>query len=194
MSGRRIAVIQGHPDATGRHYVHALAEAYSDGARDAGHEVRRIDVAALELPILQSREDWEADPSQTVLEVQKIIAWGDHLVIFYPLWLGAMPALVKAFFEQVMRPDFAFSYTKSGRIAKKLLRGKSARIVVTMGMPAVLYRLYFRAHSLRSLERNILRFCGVSPVRWSLIGSVERNAQKRDRWLIRMEELGRRCR
>jgi putative NADPH-quinone reductase len=28
-------------------------------------------------------------------------------VIIYPLWLGAMPALLKGFFEQVFRPGFA---------------------------------------------------------------------------------------
>ena len=40
------------------------------------------------------------------------------------------------------------------------MSGKSARIVVTMGMPGFWYRWYFRAHSLRSLQRNILKFVG----------------------------------
>ena len=56
---------------------------------------------------------------------------------------------------------------------KRLLTGKTARIVVTMGMPAFVYRWYFGGHSLKSLERNILRFVGIRPVRESLIGMVE---------------------
>jgi putative NADPH-quinone reductase len=46
---------------------------------------------------------------------------------------------------------------------RKLLKGKSARIVVTMGMPTLFYRWYFRVHSLKNLERNILAFCGIRP-------------------------------
>jgi putative NADPH-quinone reductase len=74
------------------------------------------------------------------------------------------------------------------------LKGRSARVVVTMGMPAPLYRWFFRAHSLRSLERNILAFCGIGPVRDSLIGMVEAGGPaKHQRWLATMRELGRRA-
>jgi putative NADPH-quinone reductase len=73
----------------------------------------------------------------------------------------------------------------------KLLRGRSARVVVTMGMPALLYRWYYGAHAIRSLERNILRFAGVAPVRRSLIGLVEdKDARRRTRWLAALERLG----
>ena len=47
----------------------------------------------------------------------------------------------------------------------KFHSGKSARIIVTMGMPGSLYRWYFRAHSLHSLQRNILDFIGFRRVR-----------------------------
>jgi putative NADPH-quinone reductase len=56
---RRIAVIQGHPDPRGRHFCHAVADAYVMGAREAGHEVETIDVARLEFPLVRSREDFE---------------------------------------------------------------------------------------------------------------------------------------
>ena len=50
----RIAIIQAHPDPAGGHLCHALAEAYDEGAREAGHELRRIDVAQLDFPLLRS--------------------------------------------------------------------------------------------------------------------------------------------
>jgi len=56
---KHIAVIQGHPDPQGRHYCHALAEAYATGAREAGHAVEMIDIAHLEFPFLRSRDDVE---------------------------------------------------------------------------------------------------------------------------------------
>jgi putative NADPH-quinone reductase len=78
---------------------------------------------------------------------------------------------------------------------KKLLIGKSARIVVTMGMPALVYRWYFGAHSLKSLERNILGLCGIGPIKESLIGMIEaKDPTKRQRWLARMSDLGREAR
>jgi len=123
--------------------------------------------------------------------VQDIVAWADHLVIIYPLWLGSMPALLKGFLEQLLRPGFAFEYQKSGGMAKKLLKGKSARIVVTMGMPAFVYRWIFFAHSLKSLKRNTLWFCGIGPVKSTIIGSIDglTDRQRAD-WLDEMRGLG----
>jgi len=115
-------------------------------------------------------------------------------VIVYPLWLGTLPALLEAFLEQVFRPAFAFDYGSSGLPGKRL-KGRSARIVVTMGMPALAYRWWFRAHSLKSLERNVLGFCGIAPIRESLVGSVEALGDAwRQRWLERMRALGARGR
>ncbi len=194
--GKRITLIQGHPDPAGEHLGHALAAAYAAGAREAGHEVRLIEVAGLDFPLLRTREDFEdGSPPEAINRAQEAIAWADHLVILYPLWLGTMPAVLKAFLEQVFRPGFAMSKAEANQWPRKLMKGKSARIVVTMGMPAFLYRWYFRAHSLKSLERNVLGFCGVSPIRETLLGVVEGVGDAaRAKWLTRMTVLGRRAR
>lgn len=114
-----------------------------------------------------------------------------HLVIVYPLWLGTMPAILKAFLEQVARPGFAFAIDKRGRMTKGL-KGKSARVVITMGMPVFVYRWYFGAHSLKSLERNILGLAGIRPVRESLYGMVEGVSEaRRKSWLEAMRRAGR---
>lgn len=188
---RHIAIIQGHPDPAGGHYGHALADAYAKGAEAAGHEVSRIEVAALEFPLLRSSEAFESgEVPENLLSARKAIEEAEHLVIIYPLWLGTMPALLKAFFEQMFRPGFAFDYLEGGRWQKRLT-GRSARVVITMGMPAFIYRWYFGAHSLKSLERNILKFVGIKPVRESLIGMVDGSAARREKWLTKMEDLGR---
>ncbi len=62
-------------------------------------------------------------------------------------------------------------------------------------MPAMVYRHLYRAHSVTSLERNILGFVGLSPVRETLIGSVEAMSEpKRDEWFRKLHELGVRAR
>jgi len=153
------------------------------------HEVRQHRINELGLPVLASAADWRGEPPAEVGEAQQAILWADHIVFVYPLWMGDMPALLKAWIEQVFRPGFAFNDPHQG-IPEKLLRGRSARIVVTMGMPGWFYRLFYRAHSVRSFRRNVLRFTGIRPVRLSLVGLVEGSEKNRQRWLDRIQQLG----
>jgi len=189
---KRIAIIQGHPDAQTRHFGHALADEYAKGSEDGGHQVTRIEVAKIEFPLLRTKEDFEkGTPPDSIRQAQDLIRRADHLVIFYPLWLGSTPALLKGFLEQTFRPGFAFEYQTSGRMAKKLLTGKSTRIIVTMGMPALVYRWIFFSHSVKSLQRNILAFCGIAPIKTTLIGNIEgMNERQRMGWLDEMRGLG----
>ncbi|MBW8846592.1 MAG: NAD(P)H-dependent oxidoreductase [Burkholderiales bacterium] len=192
---RRLLLIQGHPDNSQHHLCHALASAYAEGAKAAGHEVCRIDVAALDFPLLRSKKDWELGVvPDSLLSAQEDILWAEHVVLFFPLWLGDMPALLKGFLEQVARPGFALGKAGDQPLGTKLLKGRSARVVVTMGMPTLVYRWYFRAHSLKSLERNILGFVGFAPVRETLVGMVE-SLDEADaaQWLERMNKAGRKA-
>lgn len=188
---KRIAIIQGHPDPSRQRFCRAVAAAYEKGAMAAGHTVETIDVAALTFPFLRSKKEYERSAPKGVRQAQNVMKRADHMVIIFPLWLGDMPALLKAFLEQTFRPGFAYAGMDGG-FPKQLLKGKSARIVVTMGMPAPVYRLYFRAHGLKNLRRNILGFCGIAPIRDTLIGMVEAKSPKsRISWLSRAEALGR---
>ena len=175
---KNIVIIDGHPDRQPRHLVHSLARAYAVGAAEGGHKIRWVKLAEIDFPFLASQQDWEEDPVPPALLVaQEAIRWADHQVIVYPLWLGDMPARLKALLEQVLRPGFAFDRGEKGGW-KKALGGRSARIIVTMGMPSLVYRLYFLALGVRLLKRNILHFVGIRPVRVMLIGGVE---ERRDR-------------
>ena len=187
----RILIVDGHPDPDDGRLCHALSEAYRRGAEASGREVRQIAVARLDFPLLRTAKDVEAeDLPPEIAAAQADILWADHLVIVYPLWLGTLPALLKGFLEQTLRDGFAFDVEKGLRGAK--LQGRSARVVVTMGMPALAYRLFYRAHSLKSLERNILKFCGFSPIRTTLFGGATAPAESTAKdWMAEMERLGR---
>jgi putative NADPH-quinone reductase len=187
----RIAIIQGHPDTDPSRLCRALADAYAEAAVAAGHEVDRIDVAALDFPLLKTQQEFEKGAVPPALvAASEAIAAADHLVIVFPLWLGTMPALLKGFFEQVMRPGLAFSYQEAGLPIKRL-KGKSARLVVTIGMPVLAFRFWYMAHGLKSLERNILAFVGIKPVRQTLFGMIGAAGEdKRRGWLRTMRDLG----
>lgn len=192
--GKRVVIVQGHPDPKGGHYGHALAQAYAEGAAAGGHQVDVLPVAELDFPILRNKAQFDAgEVPECIRRCQQAIAAADHLVIIHPLWLGSMPALLKAFLEQVFRPGFAFGKpVKPGRPGPKLLTGKSARVVVTMGMPGFAYRWFYGAHAVKSLERNILAFTGFRPIHRTLIGMVEAREDKgRKKRLAEMRELGR---
>jgi putative NADPH-quinone reductase len=117
--------------------------------------------------------------------------WAEHWLFLFPLWHGTMPALLKGFLEHIFRPGFAME-AREGGFPRKLLAGRSARIVVTMGMPVLVYRWYFGAHGLRGFERSILRFAGIRPVRESLYGLSGADEKKRARWIEEMRRQGRR--
>jgi len=185
---RRILVINGHPDPSGEHFAAALTAAYLRGANGAGHQIRRIDAGALDLPPMRSLTQFMAEPSATARDAQAAIAWADHLVIVFPLWLGGMPAALKAFFEQVFR--YGFALTLPGTPYRGLLKGRTARVVVSMGMPATVFRFVFDAAGVKSLTRGILRTSGFSRVRSSLVGTVEASPRAREDWLRRIERLG----
>jgi putative NADPH-quinone reductase len=193
MEPRRILLIQGHPDPAGGRLCHALADAYAEGALAAGHAVRRTEVAQLDVPLLRTQADWEHGAVPAALApAQQDLLWAQHLVLLFPLWMGDMPALLKAFIEQVARPGLAGAVRADGLLPPKALRGRSARIVVTMGMPALVYRWYYRAHSVKSLERNILGILGVAPVNETLIGGVAQfDAAAAARWQATLRRLGR---
>jgi putative NADPH-quinone reductase len=192
---RRILIIQGHPDPARGHLCHALAAAYAEGARGAGHAVELVEPAQLAFPLLADPAAWqEAPPPPALLPVQQAIARAEHLVIVYPLWLGDMPARFKGFLEQVLRPGFALARAPSNPMKAGLLGGRSARVIVTMGMPAPFYHWFYRAHGVQVLRRNVLHFVGIAPVRATLVGSAGSMPPERvARWCGRIAALGARA-
>lgn len=169
----QILIINGHPDADPRRLCAGLARACAEGAKAGGHAIRVLDLGRLDFPLIESRQDFEHTPPPPVIaEAQESILWADHLILIFPLWLGGAPALVKAFLEQTFRYGFALAEPGSGK-AGGLLGGRSARLFVTMGMPAAVYRLVFGAFGVRAIERGILRLAGIAPVHRTLMGGVE---------------------
>jgi putative NADPH-quinone reductase len=192
--GNRIVIIQGHPDPAGGRLCHALADSYALGAIAAGHEIRRIDVAHLEFPILRTQDDFEnMPPVAAIRAAQEDIRWAQHLMIVHPLWHSGMPALLWAFFEQTFRYGFFAEKSRSAkRFPKRLLRGRSAHVIITMGMPALFYRWYLRSHWLKMFTGGILWWSGITPARSTLIGSVgDMTEAKAKNWLDRIAADGR---
>ena len=193
MATKDIVIIQGHPDPEGNRFCHALAKAYFKGAEASGHNVTLIDVAHIEFPILRTQADFvRGEVPEAIKHHQQAIQSAQHLAIFYPLWLGTMPAYFKAFLEQVFRPSFITDKSTDEKPWERLVTEKTTHIVITMGMPDVIYRSYFLGHGVKSVEGNILAFFGINTIQETLIGGVESISDaERKRWLTKLELTGR---
>lgn len=188
---KNIVILYGHPDPSTERLCYALAKAYQDSAMLTGHAVRFVKVSDLKLNSIKSIADFrDGTVPSDVYETQEIIQWADHLLLLFPLWMGSMPGQFKIFLEQVFRPDFALDYSKNG-FPGKLLKDKTADIVVTMGMPTIAYKGYYFSHGIRNLRRNILYFCGIKPVHLTYFGGVDHVKPKTyAKWIAKMSRLG----
>jgi putative NADPH-quinone reductase len=188
-----IVIVQGHPDADRARFCRVLGEAYRDGAIKAGHSVTLIDIAAVDFDCLRSKADWQQQmaPGELV-HAQKLIRAADHLVFIFPLWLGTLPALMKGFLEQVFRPGFALAPSAHGLRGHR--GGRSSRTIVTMGMPALLYRFWFLSHGVAAFRRSVLQLVGIRPNKLTLIGSIETISERRRLgWIEHVRRLGARA-
>lgn len=185
---RKILIINGHPDPSPERLCAALANAYGAGARAGGHVVKRLDVGAMDFALIGSAESFaNATAPKAILEAQQAVVWADHVVIIFPLWLGGLPARLKGFFEQTFRYGFALS--APGQKMQGLLKGRSVRMIVTMGMPALIFRWVFGAYGLRAVSRGMLWISGFRPIRSLIIGGVG-GPQDFKPWLRKVEAMG----
>lgn len=187
----KIMIVVGHPHVDS--YCEALAEAYRRGAEAGGHEVRLFALAEMTFdPILREGYRREQPLEPDLAAAREAFVACDHAVLVFPLWCGDMPAILKGFIERVLQPDLLAIQAAGGQASWKLFKGKSARIVMTMGMPGWFYRWYYGAHALKLLKRNILHFIGIKPVHATIYGMIEAvGDDKRRQWLREVEALGR---
>jgi putative NADPH-quinone reductase len=185
----RIAIVVGH--ARSGTYCQALGEAYRRGAEAGGHEAKLFLTAGMHFdPVLREGFARVQPLEPDLAAAHDAMLAADHLVLIFPLWVGTLPAIFKGFLERVLQPDLV-EPARQGKFAQ-LLKGKSARVIVTMGMPAFVYRWWFGAHAAKMLKRSILSFMGARPVRSTIYGSVESvSPERRRRWLADVEAMGR---
>jgi len=188
----RIFVLVGHPRRDA--FAAALAARYVEGARAAGHEVRVTSLA--DLPVGLVTPDYKAgDEARAawVGDVQAAIEACEHWVIVAPLWWGSVPAALDALLEQVLLPGFAFRYRAGGLGWDRLLAGRSARVILTMDTPPWYLRWFLGRPVVRRLKAQVLGFCGIAPVEFTLLGSVKTSSPAtREGWLAQVAALGRR--
>ncbi len=186
----RLLVINGNPALQRESFSQALCTAYTEAAKRSGHEVRALQIAALDFdPILHEGYHGLQPLESHLVAAQEFITWAEHIVVIYPMWQFGVPALLKGFCERVLTPGFAYSTSAKNPLQASLLKGRSVRLVQTMGMPAFVFATIFGAHGCKAFK-SLFSFCGFGPVRTTLLGMVEGSDAVRRRHLARLTKLG----
>ena len=194
MKSKKIFVLLGHPDMGPEPLSRQMADAYEAAARASGHEVKRLNLGELAFdPILhkgyRSRMDLEAD----LLKVQEHLTWCEHFVLFYPNWWGGMPALLKGMWDRMFLPRFAFRMWKNRFGWDALLKGRTARVLITCGNPVILDHLAFGDFT-ASVKRSLLQFAGFR-TNISAFGNTEKASDaKKEGWKRKVAQLAKRAR
>ncbi|WP_341501352.1 NAD(P)H-dependent oxidoreductase [Gallaecimonas sp. GXIMD4217] len=189
---KNVLLLSGNPKP--QSFVQRLCDQYQAGA-EAHANIRRFNLAEMAFnPSLDSGYDAIQALEPCLASFQEALAWADHLVIMAPVWWGGLPAKLKGIFERTFLPNVTFKYEEGELEPRQLLKGKTARIVLTMDTPADYTEDQARP-VIEQLDRFTLQFCGVGAAKVSLFGSVLlADETQRAGWLQEVRALAAECR
>jgi putative NADPH-quinone reductase len=188
-SPKNIFVILGNPDTSG--FTASLADVYCDAAREAGHVVSRVNISELNFdPILRKgyKEIQPLEPD--LLSIQDKWREADHVVIVYPNWWCTMPAILKGMFDRMYLPGFAFKFDKKTKKVEKLLKGKTARVIVVAGTHSPFMTWLKFGDYTNEIQHGILGFAGMK-ARVTTFGPADTVPEAtRTKWREKVKSLG----
>lgn len=188
----RVLLVVAHPDAAS--YAHASAEAALRGLRAAGHHVDVIDLYAAGVSAAMSAEEHAAyegpqpilDP--VIAEHADLLRQAEALVVVYPTWWSALPAILKGWLDRVMVPGVAFVFDDRRLVRPGLKHIRQIVGITTYGSPRAYVRLV-NDHGRRILARTVRLNTGwKARVTWLALHSIDTaTAAQRDAHLARIE-------
>jgi NAD(P)H dehydrogenase (quinone) len=174
---KKILVILGHPARSS--FCAALADNYVAAAQAAGHQIKLLRLAdlAFDTVLHQGYQEIQAlEPD--LLQAQQDILWAEHLCLIYPIWWGGMPALLKGWLDRIMLPGFAFKFSPTSSFQQKLLKGRTAHILVTMDTPPWYFKWVYRMSPVAQMQTTTLEFCGIKVRKSLLFGPIVNSSLK----------------
>ncbi|MEA5260889.1 NAD(P)H-dependent oxidoreductase [Arcicella aquatica] len=88
-------------------------------------------------------------------------------------------------------PGITFEFVEGSPFPKKLLKGKTARIIITADTPRWYDWLFMRSPALNQFKKGTLEFCGISPVKVTYIAPIrDSTLDFGEQWLKKVYNLG----
>ncbi|WBX77342.1 NAD(P)H-dependent oxidoreductase [Tenacibaculum ovolyticum] len=188
---KQILIINGHPDKESFNY--ALSAAYIKGVNKTDAELTQINISDLDFnPNLRfgyrKRMELEPDLVDAINKIKK----ADHIVWVFPIWWSGYPALMKGFIDRTFLPGVTFQPIEGKPLPKKLLKGKSARLIITSDTPKWYDFLIMKRPAINQFKKGTLQFCGINPVKVTFISVIKDSTLSfRQKWLKKINLLGR---
>jgi putative NADPH-quinone reductase len=189
---KQILIINGHPDKES--YNNALTDAYTKGANTTRAIVTRINIYDLSFnPNLQFGYRLPTELEHDLIDVIEKIKSADHIVWVFPMWWYGYPAIMKGFIDRTFLPGITFQPVKGNPFPKKLLKGKTSRIIVTADTPRWYDFLFMKSPTINQFKKGTLDFCGIGPVKVTYIAPIKNSsASFREKWLNKVSIMGER--
>ena len=181
---KTILVINGHPNPTS--YCQALANSYVLGAKEGEYSVELVNLHELHF---NQNYIGQRELEEDLKVMQQKLVDCQHLVIITPMWWLGVTSMLKGFFDRVLTPGFAYRFKKHG--IDRLLKGRSGRVIYTMGGNKWMYDWLFLDCFWIGLKYGVLWLCGFSPVKRTAFSKVPYVSQNtREEWLEKVRILG----
>ncbi|WP_062059798.1 NAD(P)H-dependent oxidoreductase [Aquimarina longa] len=187
---KQLLIINGNPNKNSFNY--ALSEAYKAGAYATECAISQINIADLQFnPNLQygytQRMELEPDLVDTIEKIKK----ADHIVWVFPVWWFGLPALMKGFIDRTFLPGITYQPIEGKALPEKLLKGKTARVIITSDTPKWYNYLFMKSPVIHQFKKGTLEYCGISPVKITYISPINGSDLKfREDWLKKITQLG----
>lgn len=187
---KHVLIINGHPDVESFNY--SLSEAYKTGLSKTNATVSQINIASLVFnPNLKfgyrKRMELEPDLVEAIEKIKK----ADHIVWFFPMWWYGYPAIMKGFVDRTFLPGITYQPIEGKPFPKKLLKGKSAHLIITADTPKWYDYLVMKRPAINQFKKGTLQFCGINPVKVTYIATIKNSSVNfRAKWLQKIASLG----
>ncbi|MGX9355476.1 NAD(P)H-dependent oxidoreductase [Roseobacteraceae bacterium S113] len=189
---KRIYILNGHPGK--RSLSHSLAITYAEAAQKAGHEVRITHLYDLDFDSDFGSGGYQnTKPLEPALEqVLADLVWSEHVVLASPMWWGGIPAKLKGLFDRVLLPGRTFdTRKKSFGLPMPMLRGRTARVILTSDTKSWLLRFVYHNAILNQLRCQIFSFVGIKPTRFTQFADASHPSEQTvTKWLSAVRHLG----
>ena len=187
---KKIFIWVGHPRETS--LSHAMADAYQQAAEASGAEVRRMNLHDMQFdPDLTYGYHSRKTLEPCLEEWRDNLTWCKHTAWIYPIWWGGMPAKMKGVIDRSFLPGFAMAYHENDPWWDRLLKGRTADVVVSANAPAFFDTLMYRKPGRRQVKNTVLEFSGIKVRKIKQLGTVKTASDKKiKRWINTAAKMG----
>lgn len=135
----------------------------------------------------RKRMELEPDLAVAIEKIKK----ANHIVWVFPMWWYDYPAIMKGFIDRTFLPGITYQPIEGKALPEKLLKGKSARLIITADTPRWYDFLFMKSPTINQFKNGTLKFCGISPAKIAYVASIKNSSSGfREKWLKKVTFLG----